>query len=591
MDTFRFGTVDYTVFMGGTILSIAIGLYFGWIKKTKKTVEPETSSTLDSPEITMPNFGSKKMNEYLMGSGNLKVFPVAMSLIASFISGVAILSTPSEIYNYGTQYFLIVVAIAIQGLVVSYIYLPVFSALQVRSSYEYLGLRFHPVIRNIVSIMFVIEMLLYTPFVVYVPALALNQASGLDIHIIEVVTIVLCVIYTLLGGLKAVVHTDIWQVAIMFVSVLVVAILATCNITDMGEFFESLAAGGRLIIGNIDPSPFVRNTVWSVVIGGSFYWTSIAAVHQTMVHRYMSLPNLRMVRTSIAYFVVGAVIFYTVLSFLGLLIFHMYKDCDPLSAGHIMNNDQLVPLFVVQSVGHIYGMPGLFIAGLFGAGVSSLSVAFNSTSLVILQDIVRGCFKMQPGERTSTIIVKSTIVIMGAVIFGSVILLEKVNGILSICMSLVSIVTSSTFGIFTLGMLIPWANTVGTLVGGITSFFLTAWITFGTQIAAASGQLLTHKLPMSLEGCTGNVTAPEVVAVDEEQVFPLYRLSFQWINPIGVLTVVIVGSLVSLVTRPTDIKSLHSDLISPVIHRFLPKECFKQRNVHKNAGNDISTIT
>ncbi|EDW87340.1 sodium-coupled monocarboxylate transporter 1 isoform X2 [Drosophila yakuba] len=591
MDTFRFGTVDYTVFMGGTILSIAIGLYFGWIKKTKKTVEPETSSASESPEITMPNFGSKKMNEYLMGSGNLKVFPVAMSLIASFISGVAILGTPSEIYNYGTQYFLIVVAIAIQGLVVSYIYLPVFSALQVRSSYEYLGMRFHPVIRNIVSIMFVIEVLLYTPFVVYVPALALNQASGLDIHIIEVVTIVVCVIYTLLGGLKAVVHTDIWQVAIMFVSVLVVAILATCNITDMGEFFESLEAGGRLIIGNIDPSPFVRNTVWSVVIGGSFYWTSIAAVHQTMVHRYMSLPNLRMVRTSIAYFVVGAVIFYTVLSFLGLLIFHMYKDCDPLSAGHIMNNDQLVPLFVVQSVGHIYGMPGLFIAGLFGAGLSSLSVAFNSTSLVILQDIVRGCFKMQPGERTSTIIVKSTIVIMGVVIFGSVILLEKVNGILSICMSLVSIATSSTFGIFTLGMLIPWANTVGTLVGGIASFFLTAWITFGTQIAAASGQLLTHKLPMSLEGCTGNVTAPEVVAVDEEQVFPLYRLSFQWINPIGVLTVVIVGSLVSLVTRPTDIKSLHSDLISPVIHRFLPKECFKQRNPHKNAGNDISTIT
>ncbi|XP_043642649.1 sodium-coupled monocarboxylate transporter 1 isoform X1 [Drosophila teissieri] len=560
-------------------------------RKTKKTVEPETSSASDSPEITMPNFGSKKMNEYLMGSGNLKVFPVAMSLIASFISGVAILGTPAEIYNYGTQYFLIIVAISIQGLVVAYVYMPVFSALQVRSSYEYLGMRFHPIIRNIVSIMFVIEVLLYTPFVVYVPALALNQASGLDIHMIELVTIVVCVIYTLLGGLKAVVHTDIWQVAIMFVSVLVVAILATCNITDMGEFFESLAAGGRLIIGNTDPSPFVRNTVWSVLIGGSFYWTSIAAVHQTMVHRYMSLPNLRMVRFSIAYFVVGAVIFYTVLSFLGLLIYHMYKDCDPLSAGHIMNNDQLVPLFVVQSVGHIYGMPGLFIAGLFGAGLSSLSVAFNSTSLVILQDIVRGCFKMQPGERTSTIIVKSTIVIMGVVIFGSVILLEKVNGILSICMSLVSIATSSTFGMFTLGMLVPWANTVGTLVGGIASFSLTAWITFGTQIAAASGQLLTHKLPMSLEGCPGNVTAPEDVGVDEEQVFPLYRLSFQWINPIGVLTVVIVGSLVSLVTRPTDIKSLHSDLISPVIHRFLPKECFKQRNLHKNAGNDISTIT
>ncbi|XP_044779856.1 sodium-coupled monocarboxylate transporter 1 isoform X4 [Drosophila simulans] len=586
MDTYIFGTVDYTVFLGVTILSIAIGLYFGWIKKPKKAVQPSPTVT-DTP---MPNFGSKKMNEYLMGSGNLKVFPVAMSLIASFISGVAILGTPSEIYYYGTQYSLIVVAIVIQGLAVSYIYLPVFSALQVRSSYEYLGMRFHPLIRNIVSIMFVIEVLLYTPFVVFVPALALNQASGLNIHMIEILIIVVCVIYTLLGGLKAVVHTDIWQVAIMFASVVVVAILATCYIPDVDDFFEGLQAGGRLIFGNISPSPYVRNTVWSVVIGGAFYWTSLTAVHQTMVHRYMSLPNLQMARTSIAYFVLGSVIFYSVLSFLGLLIFNMYKDCDPLSAGQIMNKDQLVPLFVVQSVGHIYGIPGLFIAGIFGAGLSSLSVFLNSTSLVILQDIVRGCFKMQPGETASAIIVKATILIMGLLVFGAVLLLEKVSGILSICMSLVAIATSSTFGIFTLGVLVPWANTVGTAVGGIAGFLLTGWITFGSQIAAASGQLNHHRLPVSLASCPGNVTAPENVWVDEEQLFPLFRLSFQWINPIGALTVVVVGSLVSLVTNPTDIKSLDSDLISPVIHRFLPKECFKHGNAEENSVQDIPLL-
>ncbi|EDX03415.1 GD22868 [Drosophila simulans] len=386
MDTYIFGTVDYTVFLGVTILSIAIGLYFGWIKKPKKAVQPSPTVT-DTP---MPNFGSKKMNEYLMGSGNLKVFPVAMSLIASFISGVAILGTPSEIYYYGTQYSLIVVAIVIQGLAVSYIYLPVFSALQVRSSYE--------------------------------------------------------------------------------------------------------------------------------------------------------------------------------------------------------NKDQLVPLFVVQSVGHIYGIPGLFIAGIFGAGLSSLSVFLNSTSLVILQDIVRGCFKMQPGETASAIIVKATILIMGLLVFGAVLLLEKVSGILSICMSLVAIATSSTFGIFTLGVLVPWANTVGTAVGGIAGFLLTGWITFGSQIAAASGQLNHHRLPVSLASCPGNVTAPENVWVDEEQLFPLFRLSFQWINPIGALTVVVVGSLVSLVTNPTDIKSLDSDLISPVIHRFLPKECFKHGNAEENSVQDIPLL-
>ncbi|XP_016928539.4 sodium-coupled monocarboxylate transporter 1-like [Drosophila suzukii] len=587
MDSYRFGAVDYTVLLGVTIVSIATGLYFGWIKKYKKNAEITTPSVVSSEE-SMANLGSEKMNEYLMGSRNLKVVPVGMSLIASFISGVAMLGTPSEIYYYGTQYSLVVVVIVIQGLAVSYIYLPVFSVLRVCSSYEYLGKRFHSIIQSITSILFVIEGILYMPFLVYVPALSINQASGINIYIIQALIVVACVIYTMLGGLKAVVHTDIWQVVIMFLSVLVVAILATCYIPNLDELFVKLEERGRLTFGNIDTSPYVRNTVWSVLIGGTFYWTSNNAVHQAIVHRYMSLPSLKMARNSIAFFVIGAVIFYALLCYLGMLIFHMYKDCDPLSAGLIQNNDQLVPLFVIQSVGQIYGIPGLFIAGILGAGLSSLSVAFNSTSLVVLQDIVRGCLKMKPGEKASAIIVKSSIVIMGLIAFSSLFIVEKVSGILSICVSLMSTATSCSFGIFNLGMLVPWANTVGTLVGGLCGFLLTGWITFGSQIALASGKLSLPKLPVSVEGCVGNVTIPENVWVDEEDVFPLYRLSYLWISPIGVLTVVVVGALVSLVTKPTDIRTLDSKLLSPVIHRFLPKECFKHP---EKATKDISSIT
>ncbi|XP_037709460.1 sodium-coupled monocarboxylate transporter 2-like [Drosophila subpulchrella] len=576
MDSYRFGTVDYIVFLGVTIISIAIGLYFGFIKKTKK----------ESPAKSHQIFASKKMDEYLMGSRNLKVFPVGMSLIASCLSAIAIIGTPSEIYYYGSQYCLTVVAIILQGVVVSYVYLPVFSALKVNSSYEYLGMRFHSVIRSIISIIFVLDVILYLPLLAYLPALALNQVSGLNIYSIEALTILVCVIYTLLGGLKAVVHTDIWQVVIMFVSVLVVTILATCYIEDGTEFFEGLKQGGRLILLNIDPSPYARHTVWSVIIGGTFFWTSLNAVNQTVVHRYMSLPSLKMARTAIAFMVIGAVFFTSVVCFLGLLIFNAYKDCDPLSAGLIMNDDQLVPLFVVNNLGHIYGMPGLFIAGVFGASLSSLSVYLNSTSLVILQDIVRGCFKMQPGERASTIVVKSSVVILGIVSFAMVFLLEKVSGILSVSISLAALAASSTFGIFTLGMLVPWANTMGAAVGGITCVLLTGWISFGSQVAAASGQLNSQRLPVSVEGCLVNATISENVWVDEENVFPLYRLSFYWINPIGVLTVVVVGSLVSLVTKPTDIKTLDTNLISPVIHRFLPKEYFKVRSHHEKDIND-----
>ncbi|XP_050744462.1 sodium-coupled monocarboxylate transporter 1 isoform X2 [Drosophila biarmipes] len=508
----------------------------------------------------------------------MKVVPVAISLIGSYVSGVTIIGTPSEIYHYGTQYFLVVIGIMLQGIALSFIYLPVYSALKVGSAFEYLELRFNSSVRGVSSFMSIFSTFTYMPFVVFVPALSLNQVSGLNLNLIEVVVILSCVIYTFMGGLKAVVHTDVWQVVVMFLSMVAVAVLAIYYSNGLGAIFDDVEKGGRLILTNTNPSPYVRHTVWSAIIGGFSYFTAINACGQHMVQRYMSLPSLKKCQQASFLFTIGVAIFVSVCCFSGLLIFSKYKDCDPLSAGLITNDDQLMPLFVVQSMGHLYGMPGLFIAGIFGAGLSSLSSCFNTISLVFLEDIVRGFFKRQPSERVSTILIKSSIIFQGVLTFFLVFLLHYLRGILSVCTSIASIASGTFLGIFTLGMLVPWANTTGAAVGGISSILLAGWITFGSQIAAASGQLKSQMLPVSVEGCLGNVTIPEEHWVDQDEVFPLYRLSYQWINPIGLVTALVVGALVSLVTKPTDIKSLRAELMSPVIHRFLPKECFEACN-------------
>ncbi|KAH8241059.1 hypothetical protein KR026_011284 [Drosophila bipectinata] len=566
MEGNKFGIVDYIVFLGMIILSTATGIYYGYIKKSNK--KPEEPIPLFSPgQRGKHDFGSEKLNEYLMGSGSLRVFPIAMSLIASSISGVSILGTPPEVYNYGTQYWMTIVPILLQYFAIAYIYLPVFWAVQVGSSNEYLELRFHSSIRSIVSIIFVLGVLFYLPFLVYLPALSLNQVSGINIYIIEAVIVVVCFFYTIVGGLKAVVHTDVWQTVIMFVSVIVIAILGTIYATGMDSIFDDLDQRGRLEFFNIDPSLYVRHTVWGLVIGDFFNWVTLYAVSPTMVHRYMSLPSLNKARASLAIYTVGSAGFILLCSYLGVLLFDKYKDCDPLSAGLITNDDQMLSLFVVQSVGDIYGLPGLFIAGIFGAGLSSLSVYYNSTSLVILEDIFRGCFKMRPSERMSNIIVKSSIIVIGVLSMALALVLEKLSGILSVCSALTAITASATFGIFTLGMLVPWANTLGTAIGALAGVLFSGWITLGSQFAEASGQLNSQKRPMSVDRCEGNVTLLETIWVNEEDVLPLYRISYHWLNVIGVITVLVVGSLVSLVTKPTNIRTIDLDLLSPVIHR------------------------
>ncbi|XP_037883312.1 sodium-coupled monocarboxylate transporter 1-like isoform X2 [Glossina fuscipes] len=474
---------------------------------------------------------------------------------------------------------MIVISIVFMAVAVSKIYLPVFSVLRVNSSYEYLEMRFSPAIRSLASIMFVMDEMFFLPIVLYVPSIAFNQVTGINVHVISTVICIICVIYTILGGIKAVVHTDAWQILVMFVSVMVVVTIGCFKAGSIGDVFQTASEGGRLIFADINPSMYQRQTLWGVLIGGFFYWTSFNAVNQTMVQRYMSLPSLRKAQWSIFIFTIGIIAFISVCCFAGLLVYEFYTKCDPMSAGLITHDDQLLPVFVMQTVGHYYGVPGLFIAGVFGAALSSLSVVLNSTALVMLEDIVKGCLRLKLTERSSTILVKGCILILGVVAVALVFVLEQLSGILSVATSVTAIAAGTTCGLFTLGMLVPWSNSIGALVGAIAGACISGWISFGSQIAFANGYVTPHKLEISVEDCPGNVTMPDNVYIDESDVFPLHRLSFHWINPIGVLTTVLVGTIVSFISGPTVLKKLDAELISPVLHRYLPKECFPPSSI------------
>lgn len=276
-------------------------------------------------------------------------------------------------------------------------------------------------------------------------------------------------------------------------------------------------------------------------------------------------------------------IFVSVCCYAGVLVFAAFWKCDPKSAGYVETDDQLFPFYVLQTVGNYRGIPGLFVAGVFGAALSSLSVILNSTAGVILEDICRGCFKRQPSERASYVIVKGSILVLGALSIILMVVIERLGGILEVATSLSAIAAGTTFGIFTLGMLIPWSNNTGAICGAIAGAVASGWVAIGTQYAVASGLVHPHKLSTTVSGCpdsvlnTTTISAP-ICYPNESHVFPLYRLSFHWINPIGILTVLVVGSIASFISGARDLKRIDPVLISPVLHRFLPRECFEHAN-------------
>ncbi|KAL6426233.1 hypothetical protein ACFW04_009043 [Cataglyphis niger] len=469
--------------------------------------------------------------DYLLGGRSLGLFPVTASLVASFISGVTILGTPTEIYNFGTQYWITIISIFFSGIVVAFVYLPVFTTLQLNSVYEYLEIRFDRSVRILISLIFVFDA----------------------------------------GGIRAVVWTDALQVGVMIAAAISVTALGTYQMGGMSEIWNKAVIAKRIEFLNFDPSPYTRHTVWTVLIGSWLYCTAYIAVNQTMVQRYKSLETRKKSQLSIAIFTISVMVFISICCWCGLVLLAWWSPpkCDPRVSRLITADDQLLPAYVMEIAGDLHGIPGLFISGVFGAALSSLSVGFNSTSVVILEDFVVGCFKMKLSDRCATIFVKILIVFFGLLALSFLFLIEKLGGVLSVTNSLAAIAAGTSFGVFTLGILFPWANSKGAFIGAIAGFMMSGWVSFGANAAIGSGLVVPHKLPVP--SCTGDndyVFVNKSQQISEDNVFPLYRLSYHWVAPIGTLVVLVIGGLVTWITGAMDPSSIDKNLLSPVIHRY-----------------------
>ncbi|KAF2886192.1 hypothetical protein ILUMI_19981, partial [Ignelater luminosus] len=209
------------------------------------------------------------------------------------LSGVSLLAVPAEIYYYGTLYMFISVAAIVMCLAVNFIFLPVFWKLQLTTIFEYLEIRFAKSIRILASFLFTIANLLLLPLIIYGPSLAFNQVTGFNLHIIAVGMSLLCIFYTTIGGLKAVVWTDTLQLSITLCTLAFVFIMGTISVGGFGSILQKAELGDRIEFFKLNADPTIRNTFWTVLIGSAFVWTALVGINPAMAQRLIAVPSLR----------------------------------------------------------------------------------------------------------------------------------------------------------------------------------------------------------------------------------------------------------------------------------------------------------
>ncbi|CAH1790194.1 unnamed protein product [Owenia fusiformis] len=575
-----FGAADYVVFVLVLLISASIGIVYAFIGGKQKTTQ-----------------------EYLLANRQMQVLPVALSLLASFMSAITLLGTPSEVYTYGTQYMIIGLSyfLVIPG--AAHIYIPIFYNLGLTSAYEYLELRFSKGVRLAGSMTFSLQMILYMSVVLYAPSLALNAVTGINVWASVISVGSVCIFYTTLGGMKAVMWTDVFQVCMMFAGLFAVLIRGTIEEGGWSRVWEIAQQGERIEFFNFDPNPGVRHTFWSLAIGGYFTWVAIYGINQAMVQRAISTPTLRTAQIALWINLPGLLGLMIICSLCGLLIYSRFQDCHPIGR-EIMAADQLLPLYVMKISTWLPGLPGLFVACLFSGALSTVSSGLNSLSAVALTDLIRAYWFKDMTEARATLVGKIVVITYGLVMIALTFVASQLGGVLQAALALFGMIGGPLLGLFSLGMFFPWANWKGAYAGLFTGLFLSFWIGIGAQV----DKPVIPKLPVSTTGCpvlnaTSLSTNMSVLATASDdfiestgpKISDLYTLSYMWYSGNAVITVVVVGIIVSLITGRTDPSTVDPRLIFSVgdkLFWFLP-ETMKHKlrfGVPKLEPNDINDM-
>lgn len=323
--------------------------------------------------------------------------------------------------------------------------------------------------------------------------------------------------------------------------------------------------------------PTIRHSFWTVVVGGTVFWITINGVNQNMIQRYMMLKDVRTARKGQMIYVVGVSLMIFLCVYNGLLLYATYHDCDPLTTKLAKAKDQLMPLMAMEILKDLPGLPGLFIAGVFSAALSTLSTSLNAMSAVVLEDFCKPFMKNGVSERMSKYIMKSTVVILGVLSVALVYVVQHLGAILQLSMSLPPACFAPLLGIYIIGFLIPWIGKRATLYGGILGFLVVAYVASRAQADLAAGIFKNTVKPTSVEGCFYDYSRDQLTNSTESAINSIpeksfHNLSYLYFMPLGATVTIISAFIFSFCSGFEDSRNVDARLFAPFIRKYLKSD-------------------
>ncbi|MEO9477067.1 MAG: sodium:solute symporter [Cyclobacteriaceae bacterium] len=423
-------------------------------------------------------FRNKDSNAYTSGGGRLPAWVVGMSIFATFVSSISFLAIPGKAYLSDWNAFVFSISIPIAAVMAVKFFIPLYRGIGSISAYTYLEQRFGLWASRYASVCYILTQLMRTGSILYLLVLPLNLMFGWDIATIIIITGIAVVVYSMLGGIQAVIWTDAIQGIVLIAGALVCALLLLFGMPDgPAQLFEVAAENNKFSLGSFGLS-ISESTFWVMLLYGLFINVQNYGIDQNYVQRYMSAKSEKEAKSSALF---GSLLYVPVsmlFFFIGTALFSYYSaQPELLPTG--TTADKVFPNFIVNQLP--VGVTGLLIAAIFAAGMSTVSTSINSTATIILTDYYKRYFP-NTTEKSSMKVLYLSSVVFGILGIGVAVAMINVKSALDAWWSLASIFSGGMLGLFLLGFFAKNASNFNAAVGVVVGVLAILWMSLSSMI-------------------------------------------------------------------------------------------------------------
>ncbi|MCD8101628.1 MAG: sodium/solute symporter [Alistipes sp.] len=437
-----FGWVNYTVVVVYLLLMLGVGFYF---------MRRENST-----------------EQFFKGGSRIPWWAAGISIFATALSAITFLSIPAKAYGSDWTMIIFNMAIILVVPLVICFYLPYFRNLKVASAYEYLEMRFSKGIRLLAASFFTVFMFARIAIVLFLPSLALNAVTGLDIYLCIILMGVVTVVYCTMGGIEAVVWGDVIQGIILVGGALLCLVYMVTAVDGGVREFIAIALDDAKLRTFDFSFDLTRPVFWVAIVGGLANQLLTYTSDQSVIQRYMTTKDTAGARKGIWLngwlSIPVALIFFGIGT--GLYVF--FKTRPELLNLGMQNTDSIFPHFMMVRLP--VGVAGLLIAAVFAAAMSTLSSNINSISTILTVDFL-GQLKRQPSDKAKMVFARLSGIVIGGLGILTALLLATydIASLWDQFNFFLGLLTSGIGGLFMMGIFIKRIDWRGALAGFVGS--------------------------------------------------------------------------------------------------------------------------